>query len=154
MLDFGTASYVYNFFSLSLCLYHSGHQTTTLVKNVDQPQNSPFGCNSFSTMKPAWIIYTVFLLGAVHVVCTASEEHKAALPPDEEHGAPVTSVLKSETVTGVLQSEAVTSAAAGNHTADNSTYPEYIGFITAGVAVVFYGSNFVPVKKFETGDGM
>ena len=29
----------------------------------------------------------------------------------------------------------------------------YVGFICAGVAVVFFGSNFVPVKKFETGDG-
>ncbi|XP_033743265.1 transmembrane protein 144-like [Pecten maximus] len=31
--------------------------------------------------------------------------------------------------------------------------PEW-GYIAALVAVVFYGSNFVPVKKFETGDGM
>ncbi|ESP03690.1 hypothetical protein LOTGIDRAFT_137008 [Lottia gigantea] len=38
---------------------------------------------------------------------------------------------------------------------DNSpVYPEYVGFICAGVAVIFYGSNFVPVKKYETGDGM
>jgi glucose uptake protein GlcU len=29
-----------------------------------------------------------------------------------------------------------------------------LGFICAGVAVVCFGSNFVPVKKFETGDGM
>ncbi|KAL5012498.1 hypothetical protein ScPMuIL_011049 [Solemya velum] len=37
-----------------------------------------------------------------------------------------------------------------------STYmiPTYWGYICAGVAVLFYGSNFVPVKKFETGDGM
>ena len=31
--------------------------------------------------------------------------------------------------------------------------PTYVGFICAGVAVLFFGSNFVPVKKFETGDG-
>ncbi|XP_070553817.1 transmembrane protein 144-like isoform X5 [Ptychodera flava] len=29
-----------------------------------------------------------------------------------------------------------------------------VGFISAGVAVLFFGSNFVPVKKFESGDGM
>jgi len=29
-----------------------------------------------------------------------------------------------------------------------------LGFICAGIAVVCFGSNFVPVKKFETGDGM
>ena len=38
-------------------------------------------------------------------------------------------------------------------TNETSEYPEYLGFITAGIAVIFYGSNFVPVKKFETGDG-
>ncbi|XP_013387125.1 transmembrane protein 144-like isoform X2 [Lingula anatina] len=39
------------------------------------------------------------------------------------------------------------------HTSEES-FPEYVGFICAGVAVVLFGSNFVPVKKFETGDGM
>jgi hypothetical protein len=32
--------------------------------------------------------------------------------------------------------------------------PEWVGYIAAAVAVLFFGSNFVPVKKFETGDGM
>ncbi|ELT94008.1 hypothetical protein CAPTEDRAFT_3325 [Capitella teleta] len=32
--------------------------------------------------------------------------------------------------------------------------PELWGFIAAAVAVILFGSNFVPVKKFETGDGM
>ncbi|XP_052077457.1 transmembrane protein 144-like isoform X1 [Mytilus californianus] len=32
--------------------------------------------------------------------------------------------------------------------------PEYWGFIAAGIAILFYGSNFVPVKQYETGDGM
>jgi hypothetical protein len=27
------------------------------------------------------------------------------------------------------------------------------GLIGAAVAVVFFGSNFVPLKKYETGDG-
>lgn len=27
------------------------------------------------------------------------------------------------------------------------------GFVSCGVAVLFYGSNFVPVKKIPTGDG-
>jgi len=29
-----------------------------------------------------------------------------------------------------------------------------IGFVAAGVAILFFGSNFLPVKKFKTGDGM
>ncbi|KAE8630058.1 hypothetical protein XENTR_v10000678 [Xenopus tropicalis] len=37
----------------------------------------------------------------------------------------------------------------------NSTSAELtIGFISSAVSVVLYGSNFVPVKKFDTGDGM
>jgi len=31
---------------------------------------------------------------------------------------------------------------------------QVIGFACAGVAVICFGSNFVPVKKFETGDGV
>jgi glucose uptake protein GlcU len=31
---------------------------------------------------------------------------------------------------------------------------EGVGFICAAISVVAFGSNFVPVKKFETGDGM
>ncbi len=30
----------------------------------------------------------------------------------------------------------------------------WLGFLGAAVAIVFFGSNFIPVKKFETGDGM
>jgi len=29
-----------------------------------------------------------------------------------------------------------------------------IGYLAAGIAVICFGSNFVPVKKYETGDGM
>jgi len=34
------------------------------------------------------------------------------------------------------------------------TPPEYVGFICCIVAGTFFGSNFVPVKKFPTGDGI
>uniref|UniRef100_A0ABM0LX60 Transmembrane protein 144-like n=1 Tax=Saccoglossus kowalevskii TaxID=10224 RepID=A0ABM0LX60_SACKO len=55
------------------------------------------------------------------------------------------------------------STSAQNHTtsivtlnpAENTTDTNLIeGFIAAGIAVVFFGSNFVPVKKFKTGDGL
>jgi len=32
--------------------------------------------------------------------------------------------------------------------------PDYVGYIALGVAAVCFGSCFVPVKKFETGDGL
>jgi len=31
---------------------------------------------------------------------------------------------------------------------------EWTGYVAAAVAVLFFGSNFVPVKKFESGDGL
>ena len=31
--------------------------------------------------------------------------------------------------------------------------PQYVGYIACVVAVIFFGSNYIPVKKFETGDG-
>ena len=33
------------------------------------------------------------------------------------------------------------------------TIPEYLGFIACAVAVLFFGTNFIPVKQFKTGDG-
>ena len=32
-------------------------------------------------------------------------------------------------------------------------FPDYVGFICSGVSVLFFGSNFIPVKQFKTGDG-
>lgn len=34
------------------------------------------------------------------------------------------------------------------------TIPTYWGYITAAIAVLFYGTMYVPVKKYETGDGL
>ena len=30
----------------------------------------------------------------------------------------------------------------------------WIGYVGAIVAIIFFGTNFIPVKKFDTGDGM
>lgn len=38
--------------------------------------------------------------------------------------------------------------------APGTVYPQYVGYICCLIAVIFYGSNFVPVKKYSTGDGM
>merc|ERR1712216_1082835 len=39
-------------------------------------------------------------------------------------------------------------------TVASTTPSQPIGYVCVVVAIVFFGSNFVPVKKFETGDGM
>ena len=36
---------------------------------------------------------------------------------------------------------------------DEESNKEYLGYIGAMVAIIFFGSNFVPVKRYETGDG-
>jgi hypothetical protein len=35
-----------------------------------------------------------------------------------------------------------------------NSVPTYVGYIGVLISVVFLGSNFLPIKKFETGDGM
>lgn len=37
---------------------------------------------------------------------------------------------------------------------NDDTEGEVLGFVACAVAVVLFGSNLVPVKKFETGDGV
>lgn len=34
------------------------------------------------------------------------------------------------------------------------TVPSYVGFIALTISILFFGSNYLPVKQFETGDGM
>lgn len=46
-----------------------------------------------------------------------------------------------------------TSAAVGPLMTDSGTPPDWVGYISCFIAIIFFGSNFVPVKKFETGDG-
>ncbi|KAM3937906.1 transmembrane protein 144 [Leptodactylus fuscus] len=41
-----------------------------------------------------------------------------------------------------------------NHTANNNSSNLALGFTSSVISVVLFGSNFVPVKKFDTGDGM
>lgn len=43
-----------------------------------------------------------------------------------------------------------------NHTAQPQPHhnKQYLGYIGAIIAIIFFGSNFIPVKKYETGDGM
>lgn len=39
-------------------------------------------------------------------------------------------------------------------TASSNNIPHVWGYVCILVAVLFFGSNFLPVKQFETGDGM
>lgn len=35
----------------------------------------------------------------------------------------------------------------------SSNFPEYTGYIAAGISCFFFGSNLLPVKQYEVGDG-
>ncbi|XP_066287226.1 transmembrane protein 144-like [Branchiostoma lanceolatum] len=51
--------------------------------------------------------------------------------------------------------ESSTTVVPASLTPSNTTKDEtYLGFIAAAVSVVFFGSNLVPIKKVDTGDGM
>merc|ERR1712038_1391780 len=39
-------------------------------------------------------------------------------------------------------------------TSNESSTPAWLGYAGSGVTVLFFGSNFAPVKKIDTGDGM
>jgi hypothetical protein len=41
-----------------------------------------------------------------------------------------------------------------SNSSNTTNVPEYIGFISLSVSVVFFGSNYLPVKAYDTGDGM
>ncbi|XP_062596151.1 transmembrane protein 144-like isoform X2 [Saccostrea cucullata] len=73
-------------------------------------------------------------------------------PTTEQYTTSSTNTTWMTTQSTFTQSTTVVTTTADS--GDNSTVPQYIGFIAAGVSVLLYGSNFAPVKKFETGDGM
>jgi hypothetical protein len=41
-----------------------------------------------------------------------------------------------------------------SNSSNTTNVPEYVGFISLSVSVVFFGSNYLPVKAYDTGDGM
>jgi hypothetical protein len=47
-----------------------------------------------------------------------------------------------------------TTTAIATTVAPSVLIPAYWGYIGLAVAVVFFGSNYLPVKQYETGDGM
>lgn len=35
----------------------------------------------------------------------------------------------------------------------NATVPTFVGYVAAGISCFFFGSNLLPVKNYEVGDG-
>jgi hypothetical protein len=55
--------------------------------------------------------------------------------------------ITTSTLTSTLLSTTTTQAA-------SEAVPAYIGYIALTISILFFGSNYLPVKQFETGDGM
>lgn len=58
----------------------------------------------------------------------------------------ITSATGTHLSGGVVARSNAVNSCKGHH--------QIVGYIAVVVAVVFYGSNFIPVKHFDTGDGM
>ncbi|KAK7471345.1 hypothetical protein BaRGS_00036020 [Batillaria attramentaria] len=63
-------------------------------------------------------------------------------------------IVSSEVLSATPVSEWLDTTTTNSSNSSDTGYPTYVGFITAGVAVITFGSNFIPVKQFDTGDGM
>lgn len=64
----------------------------------------------------------------------------------------VTTAYPVSTMTSILSTMDVTNATVGPP-CEKSDIPFYWGFICTAISIFFYGTNFAPVKKFDTGDG-
>lgn len=60
----------------------------------------------------------------------------------------------SSSINGTTESTLSTTGMIQTTAVPSESIPEIWGFVAAVVAVLLFGSNFVPVKKFETGDGL
>ena len=49
---------------------------------------------------------------------------------------------------------AITTVASAAPRNANMAAPAGVGYLAVAIAVLFFGSNFVPVKRYDTGDGM
>lgn len=135
-------------FCIILILFVTLSHATTPASLTNQPVNVTFPTAyiSFVPVKDT--------NSAVNYSTETSAEPKT-LPTNTDFTNFTTEAYNTTTVE-VTTRDYTTAGTTGGTTAansDNSSLPKYVGFISAGVAVFLYGSNFAPVKKFETGDG-
>lgn len=75
-------------------------------------------------------------------------------PTDTTHDAPAVPVQLHAVPDQFFPESRLPESKRTNGTiSSDTTYPKYVGFLTTSIAIVFYGSIYVPVKKFDTGDG-
>lgn len=124
------------------------HATTASVTNQPVEVTFPTAFTSFVRVKDS--------NSSVNYTTEPTAEPTTTLSYTDFTTINVTTEAYNTTTVEVTTGDYTTAGTTGGTTAatsDNSTLPKYVGFISAGVAVFLYGSNFAPVKKFETGDG-
>ncbi|XP_048449258.1 transmembrane protein 144-like, partial [Rhincodon typus] len=91
----------------------------------------------------------VYCFSIIFGVPAISCDEDADIHSDDWKRPNITAVPPRDQSTVIVGKDTSTRQASG----ENENHLE-LGFIACAVAVVFFGSNFVPVKKFDTGDGM
>ncbi|XP_060707524.1 transmembrane protein 144-like isoform X2 [Hemiscyllium ocellatum] len=98
----------------------------------------------------SWAFWGVVYWFSVIFGVPAISCHEEAVFHSDDWKAPnITAVLPWDQSTVVVGKDSSARQASGKNESHLA-----LGFIACAVAVVFFGSNFVPVKKFDTGDGM
>jgi len=62
--------------------------------------------------------------------------------------------IQTNTFDDVLDNKLQNLLLISTQASDNSTDQAWIGYVGASISILFFGSNFVPVKKIDTGDGL
>ncbi|XP_043529940.1 transmembrane protein 144a isoform X3 [Chiloscyllium plagiosum] len=98
----------------------------------------------------SWAFWGVLYWFSVIFGVPAVSCHEEAVFHSDDWKAPnITAVLPWDQSTVIVGKDSSARQASGKSESHLA-----LGFIACAVAVVFFGSNFVPVKKFDTGDGM
>ncbi|XP_078396643.1 transmembrane protein 144-like isoform X1 [Cetorhinus maximus] len=98
----------------------------------------------------SWAFWAVVCCFSITVGVPAIRCHKEEVSHSDDWKRPnITAVLPWDRSTVIVGKHSSTRQASGR----NESHLAF-GFTACAVSVVLFGSNFVPVKKFDTGDGM
>ncbi|XP_067898251.1 transmembrane protein 144-like isoform X3 [Heterodontus francisci] len=97
----------------------------------------------------SWVFWAVVYCISITFVIPAISCQEAVFRSDDWKRPNITAVHPWDRSTATVGKHCSTRQASGRNGSHLA-----LGFIACAVAVVFFGSNFVPVKKFDTGDGM
>lgn len=90
---------------------------------------------------------------ALLLISSVNAEASSPITSSIATNSPTKSPTKTESPTSPTESPTKSPTTQNNGTTSGE-YSKATGFVSCGIAMLFFGSNFAPVKKYETGDGM